>query len=168
MRSRVRVLPGALALAAALAGALAASSCRRAQPICEFCRMPIPAETAARVEVDGHVHQVCDPRCALTHQQQTGEASRLVRVTDFESGQPLDPARAYYLSGSDTAPDVHQETLRQPMDQVYREWHRCLPSVLAFASRDAAVRYQRLHGGRIETLGELGYRQNAHAAVQGG
>ncbi len=164
----MRVSPVVVALVAVLGGALVMSGCRRAQPLCAFCHMPIPAQTAARVEVDGRVHQVCDPRCALTHQQQTGEISRLLRVTDFESGRPLDPERAYYLSGSDTAPDVGQETLRPPMDPVYREWHRCLPSVLAFADRETAVRYQRLHGGRIETLGELGYRQHAGAAVQGG
>jgi len=163
MRSRVCIL----ALGVVLASAAALSACARSQPVCEFCHMPIPAQTAARVEVDGHVHRVCDPRCALTHQQQTGEVSTLVRVTDFETGRPLDPARAYYLNGSDTAPDVRQETFRQPMDPMYREWHRCLPSVLAFGSRAAAARYQSVHGGRIETLGELGYHQAARVTVQG-
>ncbi len=168
MRSRVRVARGVLALGIVLASVAGLWGCARRQPVCEFCRMPIPAGTEAQVEVDGRVHQVCDPRCALTHQQQTGEVSRLVRVTDFETGRAIDPARAYYLSGSDTAPDVRSEASRQPMDPIYRDWHRCLPSVLAFASREAAARYQSVHGGRIETLGELGYRQTAGTAVQGG
>ena len=152
----IRTLVSAIALVLAMCGLAGASACRRAQPLCEFCRMPIPAATAATVVVDGREHQVCDPRCALTHQEQTGEPTALGTVTDFESEAALDPARAFYLTGSDTAPDVGQARVSKPMDPIYREWHRCLPSVLAFSSRGAAVRFEERHGGRVQTLAELG------------
>jgi len=126
--------------------------------------MPIPAETAATVVVDGRDVRVCDPRCALTHQQQTGAPAVLDSVTDFESGSALDPARAFYLTGSDTAPDVGQVRVSKPMEPIYREWHRCLPSVLAFGSRAAALRYEERHGGTVQTLSDLGLASSAPPA----
>jgi len=154
-RTRSFVPPAVLALA--LCGLLAASACRRAPALCAFCQMPIPAETAARVIVKGEERQVCDPRCALTHQTQTGERATVTVVTDFETGAALEPSQAFYLTGSDTAPDVGPATLRRPAERMSREWHRCLPSVLAFATKGAAARHQARHGGRVQTLAELGY-----------
>lgn len=151
-----RAVVSTSALVLAVLGLAAASACRRAQPLCEFCRMPIPEATVATVVIDGREQRVCDPRCAVTHQQQTGDATTIGSVTDFASGGPLDPARAFYLTGSDTAPDVGQARMGRPMEPVYREWHRCLPSVLAFGSREAAARYAARHGGTVQTLGQLG------------
>jgi hypothetical protein len=161
VRSRIFLRLGALALGLAFAAAF--TGCRRSEPLCDFCRMPVPARTAASVDVAGVRHRVCDPRCALTHQRQTGVGTTLVAVTDFDTGRPLAPERAVYLSGSDTAPDVGRESLRKPADAVYREWHRCLPSVLAFADRGAAERFRARHGGVIRTLGELGYANASRA-----
>jgi len=162
MTSRgTRAFVPAIVLVLAVCGLAAVSACRRAQPLCAFCRMPIPEATAATVVVEGRDVRVCDPRCALTHQEQTGEPTALGTVTDFESGTPLDPARAFYLTGSDTAPDVGQARVSKPMDPIYREWHRCLPSVLAFGSRAAAVRFEERHGGLVQTLAELGLATGA-------
>ena len=36
-----------------------------------------------------------------------------------------------------------------------RTWDRCLPSVIAFASRDAAVRFRAEHGGELRTHAEI-------------
>jgi len=123
--------------------------------------MPIPATTATTAVVEGREAMVCDPRCALTHQQQTGEPTRLGTVTDFESGATLDPTRAFYLTGSDTAPDVVEARMSTPMEPIHREWHRCLPSVLAFSSRAAAGRYAARHGGTLQTLAGLGLAARA-------
>jgi len=161
-----RAFVSALALALAVCGLAGAAACRRAQPLCEFCRMPIPEATAATAVVEGREVRVCDPRCALTHQEQTGEPTALGTVTDFDSGAALDPARAFYLTGSDTAPDVRQARVSRPMDPIYREWHRCLPSVLAFGSREAAVRFEERHGGLVQTLAELGLAASASHRVQ--
>jgi len=164
-----RAFVPAVALALVVCGLTAVSACRRAQRLCEFCRMPVPEATAASVVVNGREVQVCDPRCALTHQQQTGQPTTLETVTDFESGRPLDPAQAFFLTGSDTAPDVGQVHVSRPMEPIYREWHRCLPSVLAFASRTAAVRYEERHGGTVQTPVELGLavRQRAGGVSPG-
>ena len=154
---RRRAVAALLAFGLGVAVALATSGCRRAPHVCAFCRMTIPAGTAATVVVDGEARQVCDPRCALTHQRQTGTPTALVTATDFETGEPLAPERAFFLTGSDTAPDAGREALPRRMEPVYREWHRCLPSVLAFASHAAATQYRERHGGVVQTLSELGY-----------
>jgi len=165
-RRGTRAFVSATGLALAVCGLSGVSACRRAQPLCDFCRMPIPSATAATVVVEGREHQVCDPRCALTHQEQTREPAALGTVTDFESGRAVDPARAFYLTGSDTAPDVGQVLVSKPIDPIHREWHRCLPSVLAFGSRAAAVRYAERHGGTVLSLSELGLRASSSGGRQ--
>ncbi len=121
--------------------------------------MTIPDDTRALVEVQsGDALRVCDPRCALTHQEQTGEAVSLRQVTDFSTGEPLAPDQAFYVSGSDFSSHPHDETIRTtPADVAERHWHRCLPSVIAFASRDSAIRFQREHSGVVMALDELGF-----------
>ncbi len=135
------------------------SSCVDRSDLCAICHVPIPERTHTVVETaDGDQLSVCDPRCALTHQEQTGATLALTHVTDFETGAPLEPSGAFYVTGSDVTPDAHDETLRTtPQDVAERHWHRCLPSVLSFGTRNAATRFQRRHGGEIVTLDALGF-----------
>jgi hypothetical protein len=149
-RSRLGlVLAGAAFQCATLA------ACRQA-PVCHFCQMLVPEETRTVVEVDGARRLACDPRCVLTHERQTGRQVRFVESTDFDTRRPLDPAHAWYVSGSDIAPDASAMRMRpSPETTADLHWHRCLPSVLAFATREAAERFQRAHGGRVETLARL-------------
>lgn len=124
--------------------------------MCHFCQMLVPEETRTVVEVDGARRLACDPRCVLTHERQTGRQVRFVESTDFDTRRPLDPAHAWYVSGSDIAPDASAMRMRpSPETTADLHWHRCLPSVLAFATREAAERFQRAHGGRVETLARL-------------
>ncbi len=135
------------------------SSCVERPDLCDFCHVPIPERTRTVVQTEqGDLQSVCDPRCALTHQEQTGAALALLHVTDFETGAPLTPSEAFYVTGSDVTPDAHTATLRNsPQDVAERHWHRCLPSVLAFGTRGAATQFQRRHGGEIVPLEALGF-----------
>lgn len=136
-------------------------SCREQLEVCQICGVAIPAHTRAVVRTtDGDELTVCDPRCPLTHQEQTGETLSLIHVTDFDSGLPLEPSRAVYLTGSDEAPDAHPEMMRVTAhDVAERHWHRCLPSVLSFATREAAYRFRARHGGELATLEVLGFTE---------
>ena len=79
-------------------------------------------------------------------------------MTDYDTRAQLDPAHAWYVTGSDVAPDAHTQALRTtPADTAYLHWHRCLPSVLAFHARAAAVRFQHSHGGTLMALADLGF-----------
>jgi hypothetical protein len=138
---------------------VAVSSCQREPTRCAICYMPIPAETRAVVRIEGDSAKVvCDARCPLTFQEETGKRVALLRVTDYESGEPLEASQAFYVTGSDVAPDAHTEALRTtPADTAFLHWHRCLPSVLAFRTRAAALRFQDAHGGTVMTLADLGF-----------
>jgi hypothetical protein len=138
--------------------ALAPVSCRREPERCAICRMAIPADTRAVVEIDGRRRTVCDPRCALTFHDQTHKPVRLDLVTEFRTGARIDPRDAVFVTGSDVAPDGHTSALRDtPATTVPLHWHRCLPSVLAFGTLAEATAFQRQHGGRIMAVGDLGF-----------
>lgn len=137
---------------------LASSGCESQPGRCAICYMPVPRETRTIVSTEGKRSVTCDPRCPLTFQQQTGRPVELLQVTDFESGSALDPKSATFVSGSDTTPDAHTEAVRMtPHDVAYLHWHRCLPSVLAFRTREAAERFQRTHGGTVVSPADLGF-----------
>lgn len=141
--------------------AAGASACRHEPGRCAICYMVIPIETAAAVRTDdGVVRKVCDPRCALTFQEQTSRGVALVSVTDYESRRVVEPRGMVFVTGSDTALDAHSGAVRTPDgDAMYLHWHRCLPSVIAFSSRDSAARFQQQHGGRVVTFAELGFER---------
>ena len=142
------------ALLALLAGLLAC----RAELRCAYCGMELSAATRTVVVDNGQRKVVCDPRCALTERRQSGRRIGLAQVTDFETGRAITPAAAHYVTGSDVAPDVMDARRRTwPSDTAELHWHRCLPSIVAFASRDAADRFQGRHGGSVTTLRELGF-----------
>lgn len=154
-RSRVAVALLTLTLAWATLGS---AGCESQPERCAICYMPVPHDTRTIVSAEGKRSVACDPRCALTFQQQTGHPVELLQVTDFESGSTLDPGSATFVGGSDTAPDAHTEAVRMtPNDAAYLHWHRCLPSVLAFRTREAAERFQREHGGTVVSPADLGF-----------
>ena len=138
---------------------LALAGCRREEARCAICYMPIPKETRALVRVEGGPDRhVCDPRCPLTFQEETGKPVTLVQVTDYPTGEGLDAKDAFYVVASDVAPDAHTEALRATQAQTaYLHWHRCLPSVVAFGDREAAERFREEHGGKLAGLEDLGF-----------
>jgi len=138
--------------------AVAAFGCQR-PATCEICAMRITPRTRAVVDDHGRRRVVCDPRCALTYQQQTGARVELREVRDFTDQRAIDPAAAWYVTGSDTAPDVRTTSMATwpAAEPASLQWHRCVPSVLAFRNRDEAERFRQQHGGRVMSLAELGF-----------
>ncbi len=138
---------------------LATWGCQREEARCAICYMPIPRETRALIRVEGGSPKaVCDARCPLTFQEETGRKVELLQVTDYLTGEQLKAEKAFYVTGSNVAPDAHTEALRTtPADTAYLHWHRCLPSIIAFRTREEALRFQRAHGGRVMALPELGF-----------
>jgi hypothetical protein len=70
-----------------------------------------------------------------------------------------------YVEGSDVTPcsSMHEGT--PPVDErgccMKAVYDRCLPSVLAFRSRERAESFAKEHGGTVKTLAEI----DAPAAV---
>jgi hypothetical protein len=108
------------------------------------------------------VIEVCCLSCALNYGRQTSKAVTILSVTDHDSGKPLDPDRATFVVGSEVSPCTHDaEQMRLEGETLPVHWDRCLPSILAFASREAADAFHARYGGRVRSLQEL--RQQALA-----
>jgi len=141
---------------------LAFASCSADKEECSFCTIKMPHESKTVVLVEGKStpQRACSITCALAYQRATGKKVRFLRVTDFLSGKTLDPQKAFYVKGSDVNPcEEHSRSLivsefRTPL---YLDWSRYTPTVLAFATREDAEKFQKEHGGRVALSPILGF-----------
>lgn len=146
-----------------LVGALLAAGCERIDAwlhpaTCSLSHRTIHRGMAVELQLGGHVPQkACCLRCAITYSQQTGKRVRILSVTDYVSHKRILPDRALYLVGSNIAPCAGPpvEVPASRRELVAELWDRCLSSVLAFASREDAQRFEAEHGGTIETFAEV-------------
>ncbi len=121
---------------------------------CPICQRHEHAESAVEFQAQGEgVTRACCLSCALSYGRQAAKPVTIVRLTDHETGKPLAPGDATLLVGSDVSPCIHDAgPPRLAEGAVPVQWDRCLPSVLAFASGEAAETFRRHHGGRIGSL----------------
>lgn len=124
---------------------------------CPICRRHEHQGSLVKVRAEGEgVTDVCCLSCALAYGRQTARAVTIVSVTDQESGKPLNPDAATFVLGSDVSPCTHDaQELRLEGEALPVQWDRCLPSILAFASRERAERFRGQHGGHLQSLREL-------------
>ncbi|TDI45122.1 MAG: hypothetical protein E2P02_08080 [Acidobacteria bacterium] len=68
----------------------------------------------------------------------------------------IDAAVAYYVEGSPAHFCGHASVREDRSGGQYEvAWDRCLPSLIAFSSRQAALKFQEENGGNIKTYEEL-------------
>ncbi len=137
-------------------------SCSADKEECSFCIIKMPHKSKAVVLVEGEStpRRACSITCALTHQRTMGKKVRFLRVSDFLSGKTLDPQKAFYVEGSDVNPC--KEHAKSPVfsefrTPLYLDWSRYEPTVLAFATREDAEKFQKEHGGRVVSPSILGF-----------
>ncbi len=155
--SRCRLL--LLLLGAALLIPWTTWACRQAAA-CDVCGRDECTALTFRVEyVDGGSATTCCPRCASHAVAQAGgrEVSRL-RARDFATGVEVDARAAFYVDGSDVEHCMarKEEPTTQSCCRVLT-YDRCLPSLIAFGSRDSAAAFSRDHGGEIRSFEDLGF-----------
>lgn len=123
---------------------------------CDVCQRPLHQETYYRLHMaDGETLDVCCPRCGLRFQKGRNDVVS-AEVTDFETKRPVDAEDAFYVDGSPVHFCSHAPVEEDRSGTQYEvAWDRCLPSLIAFESRAAAVRFQRENGGSIKTYREL-------------
>jgi hypothetical protein len=129
---------------------------RDTSQLCAACHRNINAKARAVVEVDGRREQVCCVRCGLTIERQEHQPVRLVEVTDYDSGKGLAPDAAYYVEGSSVMLCAHHEGAidqsKQPFEMIF---DRCMPSVFAFSSIEAARAFASNNGGVVLPLSRV-------------
>lgn len=141
---------------------LAFASCSTDKEVCSFCtiKMPHESKTIVLVEGESNPRRACSITCALTYQRTTEKKVRFLWVTDFLSGKTLDPKKAIYVVGSDINPceeHLKSTVLSELRIPLYLDWSRYTPTVLAFAKREDAEKFQKEHGGRVALSSILGF-----------
>ncbi len=135
---------------------------------CPICHRQEHKESLVKFQAAGErVIEACCLSCVLNYGRQTHKAVTILSVTDHESGTPLDLANATFVVGSDVSPCTHlHETMQVgPEREAYPiRWDRCLPNVLAFASRESGEAFRTQHGGRLRSLEEL--KQDTEASKE--
>jgi nitrous oxide reductase accessory protein NosL len=79
-----------------------------------------------------------------------------LEATDFATGRRLDAHRAVYVDGSDfehcSAPKSEPIS---PGCCAEMRYDRCLPSLIAFATRESALDFMKEHGGALRGFEDL-------------
>ena len=122
-----------------------------AAEICPFCERAVHSATAYRLKVGDRLVVACCPRCAMHLQvNHSGKISE-AWATDVTTGERIAAETAVYIEGGDVQYCTHgqQPVTRQPQGASVREYDRCLPTLVAFKTQQAAQAYQQQHGGRI-------------------
>ena len=129
----------------------------RQPTLCQVCSRPVPQQTAYRMETArGTTIHACCPRCAMHDMVDHPGTVRRAWATDFDSGRMISAEAAYYDEGGDAqyCTRGHERMEREPEGVRERVYDRCLPTLVAFATRDGAEAYRRQHGGRVLTYDE--------------
>lgn len=128
----------------------------RTAQVCALCNRPVHPETRVVGLMGNHRAALCCPACALTAQQQTGAALRLISLTDYETRAELETHRAYIAENSDVNHCAHAAALLDEFKTPHQvRYDRCSPSYIAFGRREAAERFVAEHGGRLLRFSEL-------------
>ncbi len=141
-----------IAAIAAIAFALAlATGCSRGQKTCAVCEREECKGLAFRVRLEtGKTVETCCPRCGLHYLESTKQQARALQATDYAGGQWIDATKATYVSGSDVAHCAMKETKRDAYGCcAFKDFDRCLPSLIAFADTTSAQTFQKQHGGEV-------------------
>lgn len=151
-----RIVLAALGLAVVALVGVFIDSNLMAPDQCDVCYRPLHAETYYRIHMaDGKALDVCCPRCGLRFQAGRDDVVR-TKVTDFGSNALLDAEDAFYVEGSPVHFCGHAHIEEDRSGTQYElAYDRCLPSLIAFESREGAVRFIRRNGGVLKTMDEL-------------
>ena len=123
--------------------------------VCEICGRGIMQQVEFQIETAHGTIYACCPGCAMRHIiNHPGEAHKEL-ATDFSSGRLIPARSAYYDMGGDVQYCTrHDPSIQRVPGQgvEMRVYDRCLPVLVAFASKDNAEAYQKQHGGRVVTF----------------
>ena len=133
------------------------AGCTKSPRVCAVCDRAECKGMAFRVTLEnGKVVETCCPRCALHYLESNHQQARTMEATDFATGHWVDATHAVYVSDSDVHPCAEMNTMRDPQGCcLMKTYDRCLPSLIVFRDRAAAVDFQRQHGGKLQTFQEI-------------
>ncbi len=129
---------------------------RRSETVCGFCQRHITPRARVVAEVGGRRRAVCCAHCAITEGRQEKKPVRLIEVTDYPTGEKLNPEQAWYVDGSRMVACEHSMTkIDESKHAEQSEFDRCSPGTFAFRDRKAAEAFVADNGGVLVRLPEL-------------
>jgi hypothetical protein len=120
--------------------------------LCAVCQRGMHAGVTYRLEMkDGTREDACCPRCGMHFKIQHPNAVANAWATDLSTGAFIAAESAYYVEGGDVEYCTMHSTPveREPQTVAVRDFDRCLPSLVAFGTKQAAAAYQKQHGGQV-------------------
>ena len=123
---------------------------------CDICNRHLHEEMAYKIYLSsGEVLDACCPRCGLRFERSNDDVVS-AQVADFTTGEFVPADEALYVEGSLVELCAHDLTQRDGMGVLYRlVWDRCLPSLLAFKTREQAELFRHQNGGEIKTYPQV-------------
>ena len=122
----------------------------RESHICAACQRTVHEHTRTIAVANGNQSGYCCPACALSQHRQTGKPVNVLSVTDYGTGERLNPEDAFLVRGSDVNSCSHHPAAvgldKQPVEAHF---DRCSPSLLAFSGKAQADAFAREHGGQV-------------------
>ena len=124
---------------------------RPAAGVCRVCERGMHQGVTYRLELASGNEDACCPRCGMHYQIEHPGAAKKAWATDLNTGRFIAAEWAVYVEGGDVAYCTMHSTPveRQPQGVAVRDFDRCLPSLVAFRTRQAAETYQKQHGGEV-------------------
>jgi hypothetical protein len=129
---------------------------KQQENFCGFCHRHIHANSRVVAEVGGRRAEVCCARCAISEAYQEKKPLKLISVTDYVSGQTLNPQSAFFVDGSRKVLCSHDEPMFDESKHAeHLTFDRCSPGAYAFAHREDAVAFAKENGGMVVQLAEM-------------
>jgi nitrous oxide reductase accessory protein NosL len=137
--------------------ALLLAGCDRGAKVCAVCQRDECKAMAFRVTLEnGKTVETCCPRCGMHYVEAMKQPARSLEATDFTTGHWVDATKATFVSGSDMKGCAMPAAQRDAQGCcMYMAYDRCLPSLVAFADKPAAMEFQKQHGGDVQSFAEL-------------
>jgi hypothetical protein len=119
--------------------------------LCRVCERGLHKGVTYRLELASGTEDACCPRCGMHYQIEHPGAAKKAWATDLNTGAMIAAESAYYVEGGDIEYCTMHSTPveRQPQGVSVRDYDRCLPSLVAFSSKQEAETYQKQHGGEV-------------------
>jgi len=129
---------------------------RRSEAVCGFCQRHINPQARVVAEVGGNRRAVCCAHCAVTEARQEKKPLRLIEVTDYPTGDKVNPEQAWYVEGSRVVACEH-DMARMDVTKHAQQlaFDRCSPGTFAFRERKSAAAFVEQNGGILRRLPEL-------------
>jgi len=123
---------------------------RPAEATCGICQRHINQRARVVAEIGGRRRVVCCAHCARTEGLQEGKPVRLIEVTDYPTGQKLNPQEAWYVDGSRVMACEHKMAITDETKHVEQMvFDRCSPGTFAFRDHKAADEFVAENGGVV-------------------